>query len=258
MANAAQRHRRRSHTFASLVILLLVLSVSLSSVSARSQARSSDDDDEPPLKKGAKCSKSRREKIQLCLTDVAEQEAALPRGPCYSEDKRCYCIVQQGILDCWEKFGCEDAQPKSQVEWNNKNCKGVNKAAGGDYEFDLTKVKSYSDVPKSTSSLKDHKKHKHHSSIAENDDLELSPSPAMTARPTSTVSAFDYGYGSNSAPSLYGYSSVYVAPATTETGAASKSYRFTTLSTSTSIGFVLASMLCSLALGVAGVMMPWN
>ncbi|KAE8217650.1 hypothetical protein CF319_g8311 [Tilletia indica] len=202
---------RPGSTLSLLFIFSLFLALAIHSVHAGK-------DDEAPLKKGATCSKSKSKLVQTCLENVYKEEEALPRGPCYSDDVECYCMVQQGIIDCWEDNGCGNAQPKSQITWNNENCAGQkgfsNKAAGGDLVFDLSKVNSANATPEPTPTAKkdkkkDHKKHKHKGKKgkkADDDDEEDS----TDASPSATEAPLSDTYSSSSA---YAYSaSPYITP----------------------------------------------
>ncbi|KAE8266267.1 hypothetical protein A4X09_0g6082 [Tilletia walkeri] len=207
---------RSGSTLSLLFIFSLFLALAIHSVHAGK-------DDEAPLKKGATCSKSKSKLVQACLENVYSEEEALPRGPCYSDDVECYCMVQQGIIDCWEDNGCGNAQPKSQITWNNANCAGQkgfsNKAAGGDLVFDLSKVNSANATPEPTPTgkkdkKKDHKKHKHHKGKkgkkADDEEDSTDASPSATEAPLSDAASSSAAYAYSASP--YITPPVYAVP----------------------------------------------
>ncbi|KAK0559648.1 hypothetical protein OC861_006576 [Tilletia horrida] len=185
-----KRSRRSTLSTIASSVSSLVLLVCLASSSAPTAAGAADS----PLVSGATCSKSKTKAVKSCLKDIYAQEEALPKGPCYSEDWDCVCRMQQGILDCWEDAGCGDAQPRSQVEWNQANCAGQhdgirNLAAGGEIAFDLSKVASASGVAPTATG-----KHKHHKS-----EDEAASTSTDTAASTSTAAPSSTAAGSSSA-----------------------------------------------------------
>ncbi|KAK0522183.1 hypothetical protein OC842_006542 [Tilletia horrida] len=179
------------------------------------------------------CSKSKLKKINACTEAAYAEEAALPNGPCYSEDWDCVCRMQQGLIDCWQDNGCSSAKDAKELRsWNSANCAGqhgvANKAAGGDLVFDLTKVKSASGQPEPTASKKDHKKHKHgHKSTATDDAASTTArskaTPALEEDDSVPSSTYANGFGNNpyalpsasssSASNFDNSGNLYVAPA---------------------------------------------